>query len=103
MESAELPCEKKGCLGFNWTILRPTPAVARNAARSKVMLLTSGICNDSSRMRSERSSEDPLPVKQSTHCVSLLRTIWIMEMTHYRGSDWRPHSTRIRTDQGASP
>src|ERR1017187_1273870 len=41
MESAELPCEKKACLGFSWTILRPTPAVARKAARSKVMLLTS--------------------------------------------------------------
>jgi hypothetical protein len=41
MESAELPCEKKTCLGFNWTILRPTPAVARKVARSKVMLFTS--------------------------------------------------------------
>src|ERR1035437_3123307 len=41
MESAELPCEKKACLGFKWTILRPTPAVARKTARSKVMLLTS--------------------------------------------------------------
>ncbi|MGB9408181.1 MAG: hypothetical protein WCA89_11635, partial [Terracidiphilus sp.] len=38
--SAELPCEKKTCLGVNWTILRPIPAVARKAARSKVMLLT---------------------------------------------------------------
>jgi hypothetical protein len=41
MESAKLPCEKKACLGCNWTILRPTPAVARKAGRSKVMLLTS--------------------------------------------------------------
>jgi hypothetical protein len=41
MESAELPCEKKICLGFNWTTLRPTPASSRKAARSKVMLLTS--------------------------------------------------------------
>src|ERR1039457_460672 len=41
MESAEPPCEKKFSLGCNWTILRPTPAVARNAARSKVMLRTS--------------------------------------------------------------
>jgi hypothetical protein len=41
MALAELPCEKKTCLGFNWTILRPTPASSRKAARSKVMLLTS--------------------------------------------------------------
>src|ERR1035437_1940559 len=41
MESAELPCEKKTCLGFNWTTLRPTPASSKKVARSKVMLLTS--------------------------------------------------------------
>src|ERR1035441_6229058 len=43
MALAELPCEKKTCLGFNWTILRPTPASSRKAARSKVMLLTSKV------------------------------------------------------------
>jgi hypothetical protein len=25
----------------------------------------------------------------------------VMEMTHYWDSDWRAHSARIRTDQGA--
>src|ERR1035441_1502548 len=41
MESAALPCEKKTCLGFNLTILRPAPACSRKAARANVMLLTS--------------------------------------------------------------
>src|ERR1035438_752985 len=41
MDSAKLPCEKNACLGIKWTIVRPTPAVARKSARSKVILLTS--------------------------------------------------------------
>jgi hypothetical protein len=32
---SQTPCEKKVCLGFNRTILRPSPAFARKAAASK--------------------------------------------------------------------
>src|ERR1035437_11187940 len=44
MESAGLPCEKKGCLGFNWTILRPRPEWARNASTSNGVFFRSTIC-----------------------------------------------------------
>jgi hypothetical protein len=50
-------------------------------------------------MRSE-FTRGPITGKQSIQCVSLLKIVWIMEMTHSWGSDWRAHSAHIGTDQG---
>jgi len=41
MESAGSLCEKKDSFGFTWTIVRPSPAFARNTSASNPIILVS--------------------------------------------------------------
>ena len=47
---------KKFCLGSNWTILRPSPALIRKAAASNAVFSSSTIGVASFRMRSRQTS-----------------------------------------------